>query len=78
MGFFNSDKELDAYERRQKMLDKAAPHEFISIMINENSSALIKELRFIRWVLLFILAMLITFAVHYLPKGWWYQGWMFT
>lgn len=77
MGFFSSDKEFEAYERRQRMLDRAEPHEFIAIMINENSAELLKELRLIRWLLFFILIMLITFAGHFLPKGWWYQGWLF-
>ncbi|WP_421565568.1 hypothetical protein [Ochrobactrum sp. EDr1-4] len=78
MGFFNSDKELDAYERRQRMLDNAAPHLHTAIIMNENTAALLSELRFIRWLLIAILAMLITFGVHFLPKGWWYQGWLFT
>lgn len=57
------------------MLDKAQPHEYISYFIGDNTKALLFELRFIRWILMFILAMLITFANHYLPSGWWYKPW---
>ncbi len=32
------------------------------------------ELRQIKWLLAFILLMLVTFAVYTLPAGWWYTG----
>ena len=65
----------DKWEREQRLLDGAAPHEYISYHIGINSKPILSELRFIKWLLVCILIMLITFANNYLPAGWWYAGW---
>lgn len=76
MGWFSGDKDFEKYQAEQRMLDKAAPHEYVAYFIGINSKAIVTELRIIRWILFAILIMLITFAGHYLPVGWWYKGWL--
>ncbi|MBY5465271.1 hypothetical protein [Rhizobium leguminosarum] len=75
MGWFSGDKEFEKYQAEQRMLDKASPQEYVAYFIGINTKAIVNELRVIRWVLYAILIMLITFAGHYLPDGWWYKGW---
>jgi len=69
------DREFEAHERRERFLESLPPQEYTAYFAGLNTKALLAELRFIRWLLLFILIMLITFAVHTLPRGWWYQPW---
>lgn len=42
---------------------------------NPHQRAVLMELRLIRWLLFFILVMMVTFAAYTLPNGWWYKGW---
>ncbi|MGO4480400.1 MULTISPECIES: hypothetical protein [Rhizobium] len=74
MGWFSRDREFEEYERRERALEQSKPHEYLAYFIGINSKAIVTELRIIRWVLIGILIMLITFANSLLPAGWWHQG----
>lgn len=69
------DKEIEASERRERILESLPPHKHTAYMLNENTRALLTELRIIRWILLAIAVLLLSFARQYLPSGWWYAPW---
>ena len=66
------DKSFEEFQREQRMLESASPHEYISYFIGINSRPLLIELRLIKWLLVAILLVLMRFATHFLPSNWWY------
>lgn len=52
-----------------------SPPDKTLVALARMSNSLAREIAFIKWLLVAILVMLITFANHTLPDGWWYSGW---
>lgn len=64
-------RDLDKLDREEEMLGRLTPQEYVSYFIGVNTKAVLTELRIIKLVLIAILFMLVIFAHHLLPSGWW-------
>jgi hypothetical protein len=74
MAWFSRDREFEEYQRRERALEQSEPHEYLAYFIGVNCKAIVTELRIIRWILVGILIMLVTFANSLLAAGWWHRG----
>lgn len=73
-----SKKEKEKFEevcRKDEAINRLPPHEYIAYFAGVNSRHILGELRAIKWLLVIIIVILVTFANHTLPNGWWYNPW---
>lgn len=68
-------KHFDDYCRREEAINNLPPHEYVAYFAGVNSSNIISELRAIKWLLVAVIILMITYANNTLPDGWWYKSW---
>lgn len=65
------DREFEKFCRDEDRYDKLPDHEKINWRSAQRTNAILGELKAIKFLLVAVILMMLAFATHTLPEGWW-------